>query len=173
MKSPYIAAFSLFLQCSGGALADELHIEFDDDALKAFGVETPLMAQIIRTKEEIEIRLANVSTKHLVITKRPHGSSSTYEAADGSKQAESAWATLSTPPDGYDHIVLRPKSERKDDHAFSSWSVFKMRSTHPDAKTCVFATTFSGYFPTVDQYLTFTINGRIDLSPETKEGEPE
>jgi hypothetical protein len=171
MKSLYIVAIALFWQCSSVAGADKLQIEFDADTLKAFGAETPLEVEAIRTKQEIEVRLANVSTKHLVITKGPHSSSSAYEAADGTKLAEGGWGIPATPPDFFDHIVLRPKPERKNEQTFSSWSVFKIASDHPNAKIYVFTSTFSGYFPTIDKYLTFTIKGHLDLSSEAKEGE--
>jgi hypothetical protein len=55
---------------------------------------------------------------------------------------------------------------------FSSWSAFKIASNHQNATTYVFTSTFSGYFPTIDKYLTFTIKGHLDLRPEANEGEP-
>lgn len=168
MKSSYIAMIAVFWLCSSVAEADKLQIEFDAETLKAFGAETPIVVEAIRTKQEIEVRVANVSAKHLVITKGPDSGSSFYRAADGSKLEEGAWVALATPPDFFDHIVLRPKPERDEKQTFSSWSVFKIASDDPKAKSYVFECTCSGYFPTIDKYLTFTIKGELDLSPEAK-----
>ena len=171
MKPSYIVAIALLWQCFSAQGADKLQIEFDTDTLKAFGAEIPLVVEAFRTNQEIEVRLVNVSAKHLVITKGPHSGSSSYQAADGSTLEEGGWSTLSTPPDFYEHIVLRPKPEQSDKKTFSSWSAFKVDPTNPNAKAYVFTSTFSGYFPTIDRYVTFTIKGHLDLSPETKEGE--
>ena len=171
MKFPVIVSIALFWQWSCGAIADELNIEFDDESRKAFGADAPLRVEVVRSEEGIEVRLANASTKHLVITKQPHSSTFAYEKADGSKQSEGGWGVPATPPDFFDHIVLRPKAARKGAEVFDSWSVFTIESSHPDAKFYVFGSTFSGYFPTIDKYLTFVIKGRLDLSSGTTEGE--
>jgi hypothetical protein len=171
MKPSHIVAFALLGQCFSAQGADKLQIEFDADTLKAFGAQIPLVVETFRTKQEIEVRLVNISPKHLVITKGPHSGSSSYQAADGSTLEEGGWSTLSTPPDFYEHIVLRPKPEQNEKKTFNSWLAFKVDSTNPTAKNYVFESTFSGYFPTIDKYLTFTITGQLELSPEAKEGE--
>ena len=62
----------------------------------------PLQVEVFRTRDEIRVRLTNVSTKHLAITKRPHSWSSVYERADGSKLAEGGAAIPAIPTEFLD-----------------------------------------------------------------------
>ena len=71
----------------------------------------PLQVEVFRTRDEIRVRLTNVSTKHLAITKRPHSWSSVYERADGSKLAEGGAAIPAIPTEFLDlKGRIRPRS---------------------------------------------------------------
>lgn len=172
MKAALLFAFAAFWQITGSVSAKEVQIEFSEAATKAFKDKIPLAAEVTRKDGMISLRLSNVSPKHVVITKQQHSWGGHYEAEDGSKLEEFGVVVPATPTEFLDHVVLRPASDQGDRLSFSSWDTWEIDAAHQNASAYVFHSTFSGYFPTVGEYLTFTVSGRVALKPNPGESGP-
>jgi hypothetical protein len=169
MKAALLFAFAAFWKITCSVCANEGQIDFSEPATKAFKEKIPLAAEVTRKDGMVSLRLSNVSPKHVVITKQQHSWGGHYEAKDGSKLEEFGVVVPATPTEFLDHVVLRPASDHGDRLSFSSWDAWEIEVAHQNASAFVFHSTFSGYFPTIGEYLTFTVSGRVELKPNLGE----
>lgn len=147
----------------GFASATELEVKFGDEALKVFGERLPLTARAILKNDEIHVELTNESKTFVTVTKKPFGMSSHYLNPDGSKVGEGGWVTMSDSLQ-HDHVVLRPKDEKPvNGGLYSTWTASKFAGTHATASSFVFSMHLAGYFPGVDDYVPFSVEGSVPV----------
>lgn len=155
----------------GFASATELKVKFDEKAMKAFGDRVPVTARAILEDGEIHVELTNESKTFITVTKKSAGMSCHYLNPDGSKVGEGAWGAMSDSLQ-HDHVVLRPKSDKPGDAGlYTSWIVGKFAGTHATASSFVFSMHLAGYFPGVDDYLHFSVEGSVPIKTGSEEAE--
>ena len=169
MNRSLMIAIATLCRFTGGSFGDELKIKYPDEVLEAFGDQLPLRVEAIRKGGKIELRLVNISKKHVVITKHNHSWQGHYEANDGTKLDGGGAMIPAEPKKFFDHVVLEPHVDRNNGRCFSSWDIWKISGTHEAAQDYVFDLTLSGYFPTIDKYVTFSVTGRLSLKTEPVE----
>lgn len=155
----------------GFASATELEVKFDEKVVKAFGDQVPLTARAILKNDEIHVELTNESKTFITVTKKSSGMSSHYLKPDGSKVGEGGWVTMSNSMQ-HDHVVLRPKADKPGiGDIYSTWIVGKFAGTHPTASSFVFSMHLAGYFPGVDDYVHFSVEGSVPIEIVSEEAE--
>ncbi len=158
MKIPLIACLLL-----GFASATELEVKFGEEALKVFGDRVPLTARAILKSDEIHVELTNQSRTFVTVTKKPFGMSSHYLKPDGSKVGEGGWSAMSDSLQ-HDHVVLRPKADKPvNGELYSTWIIGEFAGTHATASSFVFSMHLAGYFPGVDDYVQFSVEGSVPM----------
>jgi hypothetical protein len=166
MRIPVIVCLLL-----GLASATGLEVKFGEEALKVFGKRLPLTARAILKDDEIHVELTNESKTFVTLTKKPSGMSSHYLKPDGSKVGEGGWGALSDSSQ-HDHVVLRPKAEKPANGGlYSTWWVSKLPGTHATAQTFVFSMNLAGYFPEIDDYVHFSVEGSVPVKAVSEEAE--
>jgi hypothetical protein len=155
----------------GFASATELEIKFDEKVIKAFGDRVPLTARAILKNDEIHVELTNESKTFITVTKKSSGMTSHYLKPDGSKVGEGGWGAMSDSLQ-HDHVVLRPKADKRvNSGLYSTWIVGKFAGTHPTASSFVFSMHLAGYFPGVDDYVHFSVEGSVPIETVSEEAE--
>ncbi len=172
MRLQLLIAFAATCQFIGIAFGDEVRITLTDAAAaKTFQERKPLRAEITRMNGKIHLRLENVSTKHVAITKAPYSLDGHFEAVDGSKLDEFGGATDAGIMEFADHVVVRPKTKKRGEDVidWSSWKIWETGAAHENASVIVFDLNLGGYFPEVGDYLSFKVIGRLELEKDSGE----
>lgn len=155
----------------GFASATELEIKFDEKVIKAFGDQVPVRARAILKNDEIHVELTNESKTFITVTKKSSGMSSHYLKPDGSKVGEGGWGAMSNSLQ-HDHVVLQRKTGKPGNgEIYSTWIVGKFAGTHPTASSFVFSLHLAGYFPGVDDYVHFSVEGSVPIKTVSTEAE--
>jgi len=149
--------------------ADDVSIIYPESAAKAFGKERQLSAKIVRKDGEIRLEITNVSPKHIAITKEPHMGTTQFLKSDGSKLGKSGFTHPGEPMEYFNHVVLPPKRIEPEGLDWSTYTVCKFPSKRKGTSAIEFHRTMGGYFPSIDQYVEFWIEGKVSMKDE--EGE--
>ena len=159
-NSPLLAAIYLLLSPAYG---DTLQLEFPKSAQDGFHENPSIRVDAVRKEGVIEIQVTNISKNWITITKHPHGWDWRYLKEDGTEEESGAMFVPATPKERLDHLVLRPKGHTKNKLTFSTTTVWKIPETHTSAASYDFSIHLSGFFPPLDEYITFSITGKLDV----------
>ena len=148
-----------------GAVVEEPRTDLSEDCTKRFADGIPLKVTVTEKGSEFQVVVSNISSEFITLTKYPRGWSSHY--LYGEEWKDEAGSIIPAATESLDHVVLRPKGKR--DSPLSSWKVFKVSQTHDAATAAKFHISLGGYFPSVRDYVEFSVSIAVPQKPNRGE----
>lgn len=144
---------------------EESKIELSKEFAKKFDGKIPVEIVAIEKGSEIHVRISNLSTDYITVTKKPQSWASKYK--HGEKWDQEAGSMITGATQSLDHVVLIPKQKRAS--PLSTRTVFRINQSHGSATAAKFDLKLGGYFPSLRNYEEFLVSITVPLKPNRGE----